>query len=878
MNLYQPTISGSLTVSGSVIVDGTIIMTSGSISGTASLAENSLLLNNLNSGSFAGTGSFLNVSSSFAATSGSLSTRVTNLEATSSVLTAASASFATTSGSLSSRVTIIEGQDATTGSNTFTGVQYISQASNAISFTSTASLYTDGGLRVAKDSFVSGTAYFNNVVVYGTSSIQYITSSQVNFGTNIITVNTDTPAVRFGGLAVFDSGSTQLTGSMLWDSEKNHWIYSNPSGSSYNSAMLMNGPRNTGSLGNEQGTTNNALMKGQGGDHITSSQMFDDGTTVRIPGNFQVTGSTILSSTAVTGSVNVTGSFIVTTTAPELQVGATGVTLGNIVSDNHNVTGSLRVSGSLVNTGAATFQTVGNNGTINIGGSSFYSQLETNSSLGGLKIKSIWGATNSGIIQFINGTAENVRMHIADNGNVGIGFATPTSLLYVSASGGLSQDIVTIRGGGGSGAFGTRIESNNGDDLLYVNHFTYDITMATIAGNVGIGTSSPSGKLDISSGLRNGTISGLFLGADADSSSGTRTNNTRKLGLIASPHYTNANRPVFGIAMDNQVSNNFIYIGGAYSGYNAATSISFFTGATTNTETGTERMNISSIGVVNIGNIFNDGNRLIVTHSNTTTYNPNGYNGVNGLMTLATGNATGAYSTIRFAGGGSHEGLFGTVQNSSGLAEFIWQTFNGSAYGERMRLTNNGQLLFSRTAASSTDCINIETYSGFSGRGILINMDAGNDALTIGGGGTQNAINVTSSGKKVIISNLGGSGTVTVQADNSGTLIKSSDSSLKQEDKEYKIQGLAEILQLQPRAYKWLKDIEVRKEQAVTEIGFFADEVNPIIPSAAPKGFDGLYGFNDRAVMAALVKSIQEQQAQIEELKAEFDEYKTTHP
>ena len=231
---------------------------------------------------------FTNLSSSFATTSGSLSTRVTNLEVTSSVV---SSSFATTSGSISSRVTIIEGQDATTGSNIFTGPQYVNQASNAISFTSTASLYTDGGLRVSKDSFVSGTAYFNNVVVYGTSSIQYITSSQVNFGTNIITVNTDTPAVRFGGLAVFDSGSTQLTGSMLWDSEKNHWIYSNPSGSSYNSAMLMNGPRNTGSLGTEQGTTACALMMGQGGDHITSSMIYSYGNATCFYGTSYISAS-----------------------------------------------------------------------------------------------------------------------------------------------------------------------------------------------------------------------------------------------------------------------------------------------------------------------------------------------------------------------------------------------------------------------------------------------------------------------------------------------------------------------------------------------------------------------------------------------------------
>ena len=95
----------------------------------------------------------------------------------------------------------------------------------------------------------------------------------------------------------------------------------------------------------------------------------------------------------------------------------------------------------------------------------------------------------------------------------------------------------------------------------------------------------------------------------------------------------------------------------------------------------------------------------------------------------------------------------------------------------------------------------------------------------------------------------------------------SSDSSLKQEDTSHKIEGLAEILQLKPRAYKWLKDIEIRGEEASTEIGYFANEVAPIIPSAAPKTTNDLYGFNDRAVVAALVKAIQELQAQITELK-----------
>ena len=137
----------------------------------------------------------------------------------------------------------------------------------------------DGGLRVGKDSFVSGTAYFNNVVVYGTSSIQYLTSSQVNVGANIINLNTQTPAVRFGGMAVADSGSNAgITGSMSWDSIYNRWIYSNPSGSSYDGGMLISGPRNTSGLGNELGTTACYLMAGQGGDHITSSAIYTDST------------------------------------------------------------------------------------------------------------------------------------------------------------------------------------------------------------------------------------------------------------------------------------------------------------------------------------------------------------------------------------------------------------------------------------------------------------------------------------------------------------------------------------------------------------------------------------------------------------------------
>ena len=130
----------------------------------------------------------------------------------------------------------------------------------------------------------SGAIINGNLTVIGTASFTYTTASVVNIGGNLINLNTDNPAARFGGMTVTDSGSfgTSSTGSLLWDSQNNRWIYSNPSGSSYDGGLLISGPRNTSGLGSEEGTTLNALMKGQGGDHITSSGVFEVSGSVGI--------------------------------------------------------------------------------------------------------------------------------------------------------------------------------------------------------------------------------------------------------------------------------------------------------------------------------------------------------------------------------------------------------------------------------------------------------------------------------------------------------------------------------------------------------------------------------------------------------------------
>lgn len=126
-------------------------------------------------------------------------------------------------------------------------------------------------------------------------------------------------------------------------------------------------------------------------------------------------------------------------------------------------------------------------------------------------------------------------------------------------------------------------------------------------------------------------------------------------------------------------------------------------------------------------------------------------------------------------------------------------------------------------------------------------------------------IRINSSG--LTVASLAGTGTRTVSATAAGLLTASSDSSLKQEVPDTELPGLAQVLRIQPKAYKWLSDIEARGEAAAVEIGFFADQVAPIIPSAAPRNSDGLFGFYDRAVVAALVKAVQELKAELDALK-----------
>jgi len=100
-----------------------------------------------------------------------------------------------------------------------------------------------------------------------------------------------------------------------------------------------------------------------------------------------------------------------------------------------------------------------------------------------------------------NGTASPARNMVLDSsGNLGIGTTSPAANLnVVQATSALTKNIVTIKGGGGSGSFaGLSVQGNTSDEIFTVNNLTYNVTMGTVAGSLLVGTTlSQSAKVSV---------------------------------------------------------------------------------------------------------------------------------------------------------------------------------------------------------------------------------------------------------------------------------------------------------------------------------------------------------------------------------------------
>jgi len=260
---YNPSISGSLNVTGSINVTNGI---SGTINGvdvqifSASVSQ-----------------TITNVQTA----TGSQDRRLISIESFTSSTSARLGSIETISASNIGRLNALETTSASVDSLNTTQTNRL----NSLEL-KTGSLASTGSNLFVGTQTITGSVYISaDLIVQGSSCIQNITGSSVSIGTNTISLNTATPSVRHAGIIVQDSGSSAgITGSILWDSLCNKWIYSNPSTIGYSGGMLLSGPRTT-TLGSESPLTCNYIAKSGGGDHLYDSAIYESGSCVGIGTN-----------------------------------------------------------------------------------------------------------------------------------------------------------------------------------------------------------------------------------------------------------------------------------------------------------------------------------------------------------------------------------------------------------------------------------------------------------------------------------------------------------------------------------------------------------------------------------------------------------------
>lgn len=195
----------------------------------------------------------------------------------------------------------------------------------------------------ASNALVTNTVNAFNITAVSASFgyVQTTTGSAVIIGDEYIILNTQTPSSRFAGLQIYDSGSN-ATASIVWDSETNHFVYQNSSGSTYSGGGFLAGPRNTGSLSEVIYPTQYKVIRSQGDDHLYDSNIIDDDIAIRLGIKAEVTGGLYVSG-GITGSL--LGTASIASTASYI----------NPLQQNVIITGSVNILDS-----AATLQIVGN--------------------------------------------------------------------------------------------------------------------------------------------------------------------------------------------------------------------------------------------------------------------------------------------------------------------------------------------------------------------------------------------------------------------------------------------------------------------------------------------------------------------------------------
>jgi hypothetical protein len=211
--------------------------------------------------------------------------------------------------------------------------------------------------------------------------------------------------------------------------------------------------------------------------------------------------------------------------------------------------------------------------------------------------------------------------------------------------------------------------------------------------------------------------------------------------------------------------------------------------------------------------------------------------------------------------------------SATGANDIAFRTNNA----ERARFLSTGQLRIGASGTASADVHAFNTDTQFA---LQSTAAAGRIARIGSGDNTDNGFvgSTTNHGFSIVTNNLrridvNNAGAIQFVAYSAGTLSTDGSGNVLSSDGRFKTKtasledGLSKVLALVPTYYSWNEDSGFDTD--TVELGFIAQEVAAVIPEAAPEPQEGKkHNFHDRAIIAVLVKAVQELTQRVVELEA----------
>jgi hypothetical protein len=558
-----------------------------------------------------------------------------------------------------------------------------------------------------------------------------------------------------------------------------------------------------------------------------------------------------------------------------------------------NASGTLALTSNLSSyvpyTGATTNVNIGNNNYL--GGSILLNQSAGSASATGYL--SLSGSTGSGlgaiVIGLGSGTTSSMNFPTSSNYTYIFPATSGTLALTSNLSAYLPLTGGTLTGAlsGTSATFSSRVTADN----IYINATTAPalgspklfVKMASSNSYEGILLASSSNN-NVIAIAHTGSI-GLITtnygtsGANTPLAFGTngaeqmQISTTGSVGIGTTPPTTSTFPHLFsgrnfvtfsGSSNDVYIGSNFYYNGGFLARYsepsimiNSSNGDIIFGNSSSGTAGGalsvTEKMRITSDGNVLIGATSNASGSptFYVKNKNGAVANIGGWN-FGGTSTADTANNNLLNSGAYYNG----SSMVATQTTATGYQQYsgihVWYTDSGLTPGntysntERMRITSGGEVCIGMTSPIYSERLSVRQSSS-----------ANLTGFSIGYSGSVNQFRSMSIVSSNAMTFNNGVNEATLTA--AGAWTNASDLRLKKDIKDIKY-GLDTILNSKPRSYN---RIDVEGEY----IGFIAQELLDIIPEVVSGNIDTQYCVDYGSLVAVAFKAIQEQQAQIEELK-----------